>query len=661
MPYQRPVHTVDPRGVARPVGQELIPYEPPTQRPSATGQAAQPQPQGGSAQPPKRGIFKRAAGAAGRGARFAGRGVGAVARFAANPYVLGAYAATRSTPISETSFLEPGTQRPELMGDFAYNLPEQRPGAINMDAGVVPGNLPVGDDYVPVATQRLVDMPDLEAAQRRGTRTDPRVYESSRNFPGAWESGVEGIGVRPGADSALEFFDRGGFQSPIRAGEINVMPAQAMMNMGVPNNRDAIRAAAARGDWDALERIGAISPRGPRAGGGGFAMPQGPDMIARSDALMERANDLYNRADRARSLTERSRYLKQARAMMGMAEGAQGQTANIYGTQGSLAQAMAAAQAGGDPTKAILNIAQAQKAMAEAQATEFGMGRPTAQDITALGQFAGEPGQQFAENVASERLLESYAPAVQQMTQVAGGFEELLAMLSGGAFADDPSMENAIRMMAMRSEVAMPQQPGWRDRVLSAFQPEGYAEGGYIDSDPMMSAMGGYGMEDTLGPMGALGMAGGIGMPDPLQIEYTQYAQGAERLGIPAIPFEQFVQMKQMQIPQAPQAPDMTQPMGAMGFAAGGFVDDDLAFQPRKSMIAMARGGQVPVGGKMVMDPDPNAPTDSIPAMIDGQEPAALDSGEFVIPKHAVMFHGIDKLNKLIAQAEKVPEDGAHA
>jgi hypothetical protein len=38
--------------------------------------------------------------------------------------------------------------------------------------------------------------------------------------------------------------------------------------------------------------------------------------------------------------------------------------------------------------------------------------------------------------------------------------------------------------------------------------------------------------------------------------------------------------------------------------------------------------------------------------MIDGERPAALDSGEFVIPKHAVMFHGIDKLSKLIAQAE---------
>jgi hypothetical protein len=322
-------------------------------------------------------------------------------------------------------------------------------------------------------------------------------------------------------------------------------------------------------------------------------------------------------------------------------------------------------------------------------------------------------------------------------------------------------------------------------------EPDGvmnFADGGYV---PQMSAMGGYGMEDTLGPMGAMDMAGGIGMPDPMRIEYDQYMQGAEKLGLPAIPFEQFVELKQMSIPQAPEAPGMEQPYGAMGFAAGGMVQtknqfgyqidpqtgrspigqaamdrysaavagnnalrqqaaapqqaqapqapqaqapqarqapvsqwnnpnpgygqlaqsaglntsmvqgardaarmsggvasfgdglpslmdksrmggnqfgfadggmiNDPAFQSRQSVIAMARGGGVDASGKMVMDTNPNAPTDSIPAMIDGKQPAALDSGEFVIPKHVVMYHGIDKLNKLIAQAEKGPTNGANA
>ena len=72
---------------------------------------------------------------------------------------------------------------------------------------------------------------------------------------------------------------------------------------------------------------------------------------------------------------------------------------------------------------------------------------------------------------------------------------------------------------------------------------------------------------------------------------------------------------------------------------------------------AFANGGEVPdprdVGGRMVMDTDPNAPTDSIPAMVDEAMPAKLDSGEFVIPKDVVQFFGTDKLNKLIAQARQ--------
>ena len=73
--------------------------------------------------------------------------------------------------------------------------------------------------------------------------------------------------------------------------------------------------------------------------------------------------------------------------------------------------------------------------------------------------------------------------------------------------------------------------------------------------------------------------------------------------------------------------------------------------------MAFANGGEIPdprdVSGRMVMDTDPNAPTDSIPAMVDESMPAKLDSGEFVIPKDVVQFFGTDKLNKMIAQARQ--------
>jgi hypothetical protein len=145
----------------------------------------------------------------------------------------------------------------------------------------------------------------------------------------------------------------------------------------------------------------------------------------------------------------------------------------------------------------------------------------------------------------------------------------------------------------------------------------GYADGGMIEDDVMLGLAG-----PQMGAVQSAGMGGmgGMGM-DPLEAEYAEYVQGAEEMGLPPMPFEEYVQLAQ----QTPEGEDM---MGGMG------------------------GGDPHVGGKMVIDPDPNAPTDSIPAMIDGEHPAALDSGEFVIPRHAVLFHGIDKLKKLIAQSE---------
>lgn len=186
--------------------------------------------------------------------------------------------------------------------------------------------------------------------------------------------------------------------------------------------------------------------------------------------------------------------------------------------------------------------------------------------------------------------------------------------------------------------------------------------------------------------------------------EYREYAMGAQALGLPAIPFEQFLTMRE----GARQVGQAGQPQRPMGFADGGLVSrihpsipERQPMQPRpdetiperpymqpqpraaevplgtgslerargsllginqrmeqreRSALGYANGGVVDptdVSGKMVFDPDPNAPIDSIPAMIDGETPAALDSGEFVIPHDVVMFHGVDKLNKLIAQARQ--------
>lgn len=113
---------------------------------------------------------------------------------------------------------------------------------------------------------------------------------------------------------------------------------------------------------------------------------------------------------------------------------------------------------------------------------------------------------------------------------------------------------------------------------------------------------------------------------------YRQYAVGAKSLGLPVISLEEFLNV-------GDGGRSMQQPTGALAFANGGLVPED--------------GDPRSVGGKVVVDPDPQAPIDSIPAVIDGQRPAKLDSGEFVIPADVVMHFGTDKLNKMIDAARQ--------
>lgn len=112
---------------------------------------------------------------------------------------------------------------------------------------------------------------------------------------------------------------------------------------------------------------------------------------------------------------------------------------------------------------------------------------------------------------------------------------------------------------------------------------------------------------------------------NPAAIAYRDYATNAMAAGLPTVPFAQFAQLYS----------------GAMQGPSQGYAD----------------GGAVSVAGREVIDPNPNAPTDSIPAVIDGTAPAALDSGEFVIPKDVVRYYGTKFFNGLIQKAEQ--PDGA--
>ena len=70
-----------------------------------------------------------------------------------------------------------------------------------------------------------------------------------------------------------------------------------------------------------------------------------------------------------------------------------------------------------------------------------------------------------------------------------------------------------------------------------------------------------------------------------------------------------------------------------------------------------ADGGSIQVGGRQVLGPG-TGKSDSIPAVIDGDQPAALSTGEFVMPVEAVQHFGLDRLNKMVAQARKGLDTG---
>lgn len=62
-----------------------------------------------------------------------------------------------------------------------------------------------------------------------------------------------------------------------------------------------------------------------------------------------------------------------------------------------------------------------------------------------------------------------------------------------------------------------------------------------------------------------------------------------------------------------------------------------------------AEGGAIPVAGRKVLGPGTGT-SDSIPAIIDGERPAALSTGEYVIPADVVKAKGTEFFDKLLAQ-----------
>lgn len=121
------------------------------------------------------------------------------------------------------------------------------------------------------------------------------------------------------------------------------------------------------------------------------------------------------------------------------------------------------------------------------------------------------------------------------------------------------------------------------------------------------------------------GMVGGP-MMDNMDADYDLFRKAAATAQVPAL--DKSTVIKMMAAIRAQQMQNqMKQPM--RGYADGGTVDTD----------------------GMVLDGPGTERSDSIPAVVDGERPAALSKGEMVIPKNVVEYYGTKHFDTLLEKA----------
>ena len=533
------------------------------------------------------------------------------------------------------------------------------------------------------------------------------------------------------AENNVPMFDNrsikaGGYDRPeIR--DLNVVPKEqfgamlstAMNPKGDQNTSAALRAAAARGDWNAVGRYYA-SQGEPFAGkmydGGGqlsdlYRMAMGGDGQIVATKKRDRAADMYKNA-----ITSQTALASQ-----------QLQNAGYMGTQrlsneGAMAREKLKSSAEAERDKARYafegplkekDLTWRQNQLAE---------QSRLNDLNAQRYAAASLANLLA--TGNPQFLERYGPKL----------DTALTSLSG---VMTPEMEEEWKKMQAEQAAAGKANGGLV---------EGYAKGGQV--------------QPVLNPMGNMGMPSSMADLDPVIRQYAQYVSTASQYGLQPVAFPKFIDLLGAARTQLSSLPTQA---GTVGMADGGPVstnEDDMYYvkqfdengnftgytaYPRQQMpndsagrpswvpqetwdknnpnkkyadggvvdwlkglvgypqqapnptpqttqqrfgqgAAMlgqgmvgqagqalqgrnaaleaalreaqgargyAGGGAIPVAGQQVMGAG-GPKSDSIPAVIDGSRPAALSSGEFVMPVEVVRFFGTDKLNKMIQQARGV-------
>jgi hypothetical protein len=476
----------------------------------------------------------------------------------------------------------------------------------------------------------------------------------------------------------------------------SVMPSKAFVNSGYNDAAvsGALRAAAARGDWDTVGRY--YASQGQTFGGKMYGNNQ--------------EADLYNRAfgPGIKSVKGRDRAAKLLGEREGFTNALQKEAlsnAGAYARQGLMNEGYLAAQ-----------NAQNQGALERENLQQSGLDRRLGQTQTFEGQYKGR-----------EADLKD---AQFDWTKKIGGITSIINMLDqinqGISTARSTTEINELNKMrsALLAGYSVPDEslPPEVRKKLEEQRAQKKANGGLVEG----YARGGQ-VQPVLNPMGNMGMPSSMADLDPVIRQYAQYVSTASQYGLQPVAFPKFIDLLGNARTQLASLPTQG---GATGFAAGGMIGEDIPYLPTpdisgnyearlnaampnyaegyagggvvdwlKSLLpgvgplpaapqpqpqpqapvptvqgamqaiqgrntmnnaaleaamaarrGYAMGGAVPVAGRQVFGPG-GPKSDSIPAVIDGSRPAALSDGEYVFPTEAVKFFGTDKLDKMVQKA----------
>ena len=275
------------------------------------------------------------------------------------------------------------------------------------------------------------------------------------------------------------------------------------------------------------------------------------------------------------------------------------------------------------------NMASAQGSLAQAMVTVNKNLYDAIQQYVYQGQSPDAIVQDQQPQIQARMQAVQLAMPIASNPELLAAFQQNFAKLRERALTDPNARAEFERQTPIFNALMVlapyAQARAYLENAMSNSQVPGYANGGIVTSN----------------------LSNGGGVPADAIQRYQVYVNTVRQLGLNPVPFQSFLQATTQQPPVPTQQPAAPQ------LQAASIPGNDILGYAKGGVVGMSMRDPTDASGKMVIDLNPNSPTDSIPAVVDGMQPAKLDSGEIVFPKEAVMFYGIERLMRMIQKARE--------